>query len=145
MAMFDALADPELVGVGGLPRLAGVHHVRLPVSNVLVSVDWYVRVLGLQCLLVEEDEDSVSGAVLFQPGIVIGLHRDPQRAAALRGFVVVALAVNDLAAWVEYLDRSGVLHGAPEVCHPGRGLEVPDPDGILVELHSIDQPSADEA
>jgi catechol 2,3-dioxygenase-like lactoylglutathione lyase family enzyme len=123
-----------------------MHHVRVPVSNVPASLDWYVDALGLQCLLLEEEEDGISGAVVGQPGrVIIGLHHDPRRARALSGFVVVALCVTDLQAWMDYLDRRGIAHGELQPCHLGQGVELADPDGILIELHSVEQPSADEA
>jgi hypothetical protein len=103
-------------------------------------------VLGLEPLLVEENEDGVTGVVLHLPvGIVLGLHLDRHRAEALRGFAVAAFSVPDLSAWVEYLDRRGVHHSEPEDCHLGHAMHLTDPDGLVVELHSREQPSADEA
>ncbi len=129
-----------------VPQIVGLHHVRLPVSNVLVSRDWYLDVLGFECVLVEEEEDRVTGVVLEHPsGVVIGLHEQPDRASALRGFVVVGLAVSDATEWVEYLDRCNVVHGQLDDRHLGQCLRVADPDGMLIELHTLDQPSADEA
>jgi catechol 2,3-dioxygenase-like lactoylglutathione lyase family enzyme len=134
------------VAAAPAPAFEGVHHVRLPVSNVPASLDWYVDVLGLECLLLEEEEDAISGAVVGQPGrVMIGLHCDPQRARALNGFVVVALSVTDLEPWIDHLDGRGIAHGELRPCHLGQGVELADPDGILIELHSVEQPSADEA
>jgi len=128
------------------PGLVGWHHVRIPVSDVLVSRDWYVDVLGFQPMLIIEEEDRVAGVILEHPsGVVMGLHDDPRRAAPLRGFMVVALSVSDVGEWLDHLDRRGVPHGPLEDHHLGRGCRVPDPDGILVQLQTLDQPSADEA
>ena len=46
------------------PPLRGIHHVRLPVSDVTASTSWYAEVLGLPTLLLEEEESEVVGAVL---------------------------------------------------------------------------------
>jgi catechol 2,3-dioxygenase-like lactoylglutathione lyase family enzyme len=128
------------------PGVVGVHHVRLPVSDVLVSRDWYIDALGFQPLLAEEDESGVIGIVLHQPsGVVIGLHRDAVRAAALRGFVAVAFGVADLGAWVRFLESRGLLHAPPVDTHLGHCVRLQDPDGIIVELHTNRQPSAADA
>jgi catechol 2,3-dioxygenase-like lactoylglutathione lyase family enzyme len=121
------------------------HHARLPVSDVQVSSDWYTEHLGFNCRLVLEEEDRVVGVALDLPcGVVIGLHQDSRRAAALCGFVVVALSVPNLSEWVAHLDGQGVGHGGLIDTHLGRCVRVADPDGILVELHPPEQPSADE-
>jgi catechol 2,3-dioxygenase-like lactoylglutathione lyase family enzyme len=128
------------------PEIVGLHHVRLPVSDVLASRDWYVDVFGFESILVEEDEDRITGLVLEHPsGVVLGVHADRARAAALRGFVVVAFGVRDLSWWVDYLDRRGITHGRAGQQHLGRSVQVADPDGICVALASLDQPSAGEA
>jgi len=128
------------------PAIVNVHHVRLPVSDVLASRDWYIETLGFRPLLVEEDESGVIGIALRHPcGVVIGLHRDAGRAAALRGFVAVAFGVTDLAAWVEFLRSRTLSHAPPAATHLGHSLRLTDPDGIIVELHTNNQPSAADA
>jgi catechol 2,3-dioxygenase-like lactoylglutathione lyase family enzyme len=127
------------------PELVGLHHIRLSVSNVLASRDWYAEVLGLSPILVEEQEETVDGAVLEHPsGVVIGLHHDPDGAAALRDHALIGLAVLDLAAWRDHLDQLHVAHGPIVDAHVGRCLSLRDPDGILLELHTLAQPSVDE-
>jgi catechol 2,3-dioxygenase-like lactoylglutathione lyase family enzyme len=128
------------------PGIVGVHHVRLPVSDVLVSRDWYIDVLGFQSLLIEEDESGVVGIALHQPsGVVLGLHRDATRAAALRGFVAVAFGVADLGAWLTFLRQRHLVHAPPVDTHLGHSVRLEDPDGIIVELHTQSQPSAADA
>jgi len=128
------------------PAIVNVHHVRLPVSDVLVSRDWYIDTLGFQPLLVEEDESGVIGIAIQHPcGVVIGLHRDAARASALRGFVAVAFGVTDLGAWVKFLRSRKVSYAPPTDTHLGHSLRLADPDGIVVELHTNRQPSAADA
>ena len=127
----------------------GLHHVRLPVSDVLRSRDWYIDVLGFEPRLSVEDEDHVVGAVVsHRSGLAIGLHYEPERARALSGFCSVALsvgAIDDLNRWCERLDTLGISHSAPAEGHLGWFVEIPDPDGLVIELHTTGQPSADEA
>ena len=44
-----------------------------------------------------------------------------------------------------YLDALGVSHSAPADGHLGWYVEVPDPDGLIIQLHTIGHPTADEA
>jgi catechol 2,3-dioxygenase-like lactoylglutathione lyase family enzyme len=144
---------PELAATAGPlqaatqpPAIVGFHHVRLPVTDVLTSRDWYIDTLGFQPMLVEENESGVVGTALQHPGgVVLGLHRDPARATALRGFVAVAFAVADLGAWVVFLRSRNLMQGEPIDTHLGRCVRSEDPDGILVELHTVTQPSAADA
>ena len=129
--------------------VCGLHHVRVPVSDVLASRDWYMEVLGFEPMLDYEEEDRVVGVALEHPaGLTLGLHLAPGRVGALKGFAVVALAVpgrDDLEQWAARLDALGVEHSGLEAGHLGWSLDVPDPDGILVQLHTAGEPTADDA
>jgi catechol 2,3-dioxygenase-like lactoylglutathione lyase family enzyme len=128
------------------PPIVGLHHLRIPVSDVLVCRDWYIGTLGFRPVLVEEDEDSVTGAVIEHPsGVIIGLHRAPELARSLRGFAVMGLAVDSVDEWASHLEALAVPYHAFEDSHLGRCLAVEDPDGVVIELHTPDQPSVDEA
>lgn len=130
------------------PVLTGLHHVRLPVSDVLASRDWYVEVLGFETRLDEEEETGVVGAVLaHDSGLVLGLHLDKERAASLAGFVPLALTVASaasLGSWVAWCDHVGAAHGEITIGEVGVFVDLFDPDGILIRLHTAEQPSVDE-
>jgi hypothetical protein len=127
----------------------GLHHIRIPVSDAWVSRDWYMLVLRLKPLLHLEEEDGVVGVVLRHPrGFVIGLHRDPPRALALRGFAVLGLTIAsrpELTRWAGVLDELDVAHHPIEEGHLGWYFDVPDPDGILVRFHTGTGPDAEDA
>lgn len=131
-----------------LPAL-GLHHVRLPVSDVAATCAWYVEVLGFAELLIEEEESRIVGAVLVSPtGVSVGLHLDPARAAALSGFAPVAWSVTDdaaIGAWTHRCDRLGVPHGPITRSETGTFVDVDDPDGIVVRLRTAERPSTDTA
>jgi hypothetical protein len=63
----------------------------------------------------------------------------------LQEFAVIGLVVTDLQSWPAHLDGLGVGHSGIIDGHLGRCLRVWDPDGVVVELHTPTQPSADEA
>jgi catechol 2,3-dioxygenase-like lactoylglutathione lyase family enzyme len=152
-------ATLDVTAVCGVPSLAdmnetaveffGLHHVRLPVSDVMRSRDWYIDVLGFEPRLVLEDEDHVVGVVVgHDSGLILGLHYEPERARALRDFCPLALnvgTVDDLNRCCTRLDAPGISHSAPMDGHLGRYVEVADPDGLIILLHTASQPSADEA
>jgi catechol 2,3-dioxygenase-like lactoylglutathione lyase family enzyme len=141
----DPARTTESVGPASTPTLLGFHHVRLPCSDVFRSRDWYTRVLGLEPLLVFEDEDQVTGLVLtHEHGLVIGVHLDPERVVAFRGFPVLGLSVDDVVAWCSYLDELGVEHSEIMDGHLGSCVQLADPDGLVIELQTVDQPSAYE-
>lgn len=130
------------------PRLA-LHHIRLPVTDPWASRDWYIRVFGCVPVLDLEEENEVVGVVLrHDSGFTLGLHLDHTRARALREFAVLGLSVRDageLAEWIRRLDHLAVNHGAPTEGHLGTYVDVPDPDGIVVRLHTGSAPNAEEA
>jgi catechol 2,3-dioxygenase-like lactoylglutathione lyase family enzyme len=131
------------------PAVVGLHHVRLPVSDVMRSRDRYTDVFGFEPLLSVEEEDHVVGVVVsHRNGLTLGLHYAPPLAYALDGFSPVGLsvgAVDGLTRWCTRLDALGVSHSAPAEGHLGWYVEVPDPDGLIIELHTTGQPTADEA
>jgi catechol 2,3-dioxygenase-like lactoylglutathione lyase family enzyme len=136
--------------VGSEPAfVTGLHHVRIPVRDAWRSRDWYVDVLGCTALMDLEVENGVVGVVLRHPcGSVIGLHNDPDRAAALSDFAVLGFSVVDRGALEQLgreLLRRGVHHHGVREGHLGWYLDVPDPDGILVRFHTGGSPDAEEA
>jgi catechol 2,3-dioxygenase-like lactoylglutathione lyase family enzyme len=127
----------------------GLHHVRLPVSDLMRSRDWYIDVFGFVPRLTLEAEDEIIGVVLgHRSGLILGLHREPERARTLRGFCPTGLNVgstDDLDQWCARLDTLQISHSEPAEAHLGWCAQVFDPDGLVIELHTASQPSADEA
>jgi catechol 2,3-dioxygenase-like lactoylglutathione lyase family enzyme len=134
---------------GGVPcpSLRGIHHVRLPVSDVTASTNWYAEVLGLPTLLLEEEENEVVGAVLsVGDGPGVGLHRDPLRAVALAGFCAVAITVatsETLSEWNAWLDLIEAVHTGIIDGPVGRYIDVSDPDGLIIQLHTPERPNVE--
>lgn len=122
--------------------VTGLHHVKLPVSDVERSAEWYGRAFDFSRAWEVREEGELHGAALRHPDgeLQLALRRDPERAAVLAGFDTLCLAVgtrHDLDMVLSRLDERGVDHGTP---FPGRGgdaVDVPDPDGHLIRLHTL--------
>lgn len=121
--------------------VAGVHHLKVPVSDVARSRGWYVETLGFEPDL-EFVEDGVLRGVALTHGAAslrLALRHDPVRAAALAGFDLVALAVGtraDLAAVLDKARAAGAGPGAVVEGREGWACDLTDPDGIVVRLYT---------
>ena len=131
-------------------QICGFHHVSLPASDLDRSSDWYQRVFGFDCVLIEEDEDRVIMVMLEHPeGMVLCLHQgsDPDPAwhelasAAVLSFRVADRA--DLELWDKRLAELAVEHSSPRQAHLGWALDVTDPSGLRIQLHTNEVISAD--
>jgi catechol 2,3-dioxygenase-like lactoylglutathione lyase family enzyme len=125
--------------------LQGFHHVKLPVSDLPRSRDWYEQILGLVTEIEFVEEGRLMGVALRSPdgSVRLALRQDPARAAALSGFDAVALAVADraeLQAWERRLTDLAQPHNGMATGHTGwvvTGLA--DPDGLEVRLYTLEE------
>lgn len=125
-----------------MTSLAGIHHVKLPVSDAAASRDWYQRTLGLELDIEFVEDGRLVGVALRDPGgtLCIALRADPERVAAMDGFDPVALGVStreEIEHWRDRLDRLGEAHGGIVRGHQGWALiGLHDPDGIEIRLYT---------
>lgn len=126
-----------------MSELSGFHHVKVPVTEVTRSRDWYLRVLGLQVVMEFVEDDVLRGVALADPAgsATIALRHDPARAAALSGFDAMALGVPTRAGieeWRARLDDLDEPHGGVVTGHRGGSVLVGlhDPDGIEIRLYA---------
>jgi len=126
-----------------MPDLAPIHHVKIPVSDVRTSTQWYCRVLGLEVAITFTEDDELRGVALKAPDgtTQIALRHDPERAAALSGFDLVALGVptrDGIQAWADQLAAIDQKHGGIRTGHRGGAVLVGlhDPDGIELRLYA---------
>ena len=126
-----------------MPPLSQIHHVKLPVSDLPASRDWYRRILGFEVEIEFAEDGELRGLAMTDRDhtLRLALRLDPTRAAALSGFDPVALAVptrEDVQAWAEYLDTAGQQHGGVVTGHNGGSVLVGlhDPDGIEIRLYA---------
>ena len=126
-----------------MSTLSGFHHVKLPVTDVVRSGDWYRRVLGFELDLEFVEDGVLMGLALRDPGgtVRLAVRHDPTRAAALAGFDPIALGVPNrgaIEAWKQRLDDLGQPHGGIVTGHQGWAIVgLHDPDGIEVRLYTL--------
>ncbi len=121
--------------------VVGFHHVKIPVTDVQRSRDWYSQVFGF-VQEIEFAEDGVLADVAHrhpETALRLALRGDPQRSRVMAGFDLAALAVSTLADLQTMAARAaslGARHGPITKGHRGWACDIPDPDGILVRLYT---------
>jgi len=126
-----------------MPELAGIHHVKLPVTDLDRSRDWYGRVLGFKVTYEFPDADGVVRGVAGEvPGLgdsMLCLRVNSPAAQGCQGFDPVSFAVRDrvgVEAWAAHLDTLGVPHSPVIEASIGWLLVFNDPDGLDLHLYS---------
>jgi catechol 2,3-dioxygenase-like lactoylglutathione lyase family enzyme len=126
-----------------MPDLSGIHHVKLPVADLVRSREWYTSVLGLQVEIEFVEDGELMGLALRGAAgrLRLALRHDPVRASALSGLDALALEVpkrEDVDAWRDRLDDLGQAHGGVVTGHKGGSVLVGlhDPDGIEIRLYA---------
>lgn len=125
-------------------RFHGLHHVKLPVSDLAASLDWYRRALCAEPLPEAEHrkpDGELFAHMLRLPGtdVLLELRLAPETAGKMRGYDPLTLAVADeteLRTWVEHLDRVGVRHSPVLRSLIGHLVVVPDPDEVMIRIHT---------
>ena len=130
----------------------GVFGVKLPVSDLARSRQWYERVFGFTVALEFPDHEGVvRGVAGSLPGLgdtSISLRENRPVAAALAGYDILHLSVasrDELENWAAKLDRLTVEHSAIMDATSHWLLSVVDPDRLEVRLHSRESHSLDDA
>ena len=125
------------------PALAGVHHLKLPVSDLARSRTWYRSRLGYEVAMEFVEQGKLMGYGLAHPngGPMLGLRLNPERAQAAAGFDYFAIgvpgkeAIDHLAARLSALgERHAGVHWATI------GWILPalhDPDGHEVRFYTL--------
>ncbi|GAA5132600.1 VOC family protein [Pseudonocardia adelaidensis] len=125
----------------GVPTLAGIHHLKLPVRDLRCSARWYGEVLGYRVTVEFVEQGELKGLGMEHPdgGPPLALRLDPELAAAAAGFDYFAYGVPDrpgIEALAARLDELGLPHGG--VHRASEGWILPmlhDPDGHEVRFY----------
>jgi catechol 2,3-dioxygenase-like lactoylglutathione lyase family enzyme len=128
-----------------VPVLAGVHHIKLPVTDLARSREWYRSRLGYQVQIEFVEQGRLMGYVLAHPngGPVLGLRLSPERARAAAGFDYFAIGVPDQDAIVQLAARLSALgeqHAGVHMATIGWILPgLHDPDGHQVRFYTLEE------
>jgi catechol 2,3-dioxygenase-like lactoylglutathione lyase family enzyme len=130
-------------GMSEVPRLDGIHHLKLPVADLQRSLAWYQDRLGYVVMQEFVEDGVLMGIAMTHPngGPDLAIRLDPERARAAAGFDYFAIGVPGLEA-IEALaarlsqrdDRHAGVHRTPVGwVLPG----VHDPDGHEVRFYTV--------
>jgi catechol 2,3-dioxygenase-like lactoylglutathione lyase family enzyme len=126
------------------PALAGIHHLKLPVTDLARSLEWYRSRLGYDVQVEFVEQGTLMGYALSHPagGPNLALRLDPERARAAAGFDYFAIGVPDKAAidqLARQLDELGQPHAGVHLASLGWILpEVLDPDGHALRFYTME-------
>jgi len=124
------------------PALAGIHHLKLPVTDLARSAEWYRSRLGYRVLIEFVEQGKLMGYSLEHPrgGPPLGLRLDPARARAAAGFDYFAIGVPDKEAIDQLAARLSALgeqHAGVHWASIGWILpDLHDPDGHEVRFYT---------
>ncbi|MDL5156213.1 VOC family protein [Actinomycetospora termitidis] len=129
------------------PPLRDIHHVKLPVTDLTRSIDFYTAVFDAHRLTEADhldDDGRLYAVILRVPGLspLVELRLDPEQAAAHAGFDPLTLAVDDRAAleqWAAHLDHLGVEHSDQITAIQAWLVVFADPDGTRLRLYTLEQ------
>jgi catechol 2,3-dioxygenase-like lactoylglutathione lyase family enzyme len=136
-------SDCKEIAMTDAPRLAGVHHLKLPVRDLDCSRQWYESRLGYRLAAEFVEAGVLMGLVLEHPngGPGLALRLDPDRAAAAAGFDYFAIGVPDREAIEDLarrLSQLGEEHAGVHWATIGWILPMlHDPDGHEVRFYTI--------
>lgn len=126
------------------PRLDGIHHIKIPVTDLARSRTWYESRLGYAPGVEFVEGGTLMGLGLQHPngGPALALRLDPERSAGLGDFDFFAIGVPgrpELEALAARLTALGEDHAGVHVASIGWILpELHDPDGHEVRFYTTE-------
>ncbi len=131
------------IDTASVPRLAGVHHLKLPVSDLDRSQRWYESRLGYTVVQQFVEEGVLRGVVMEHPagGPSFALRLDPARARAAAGFDYFSIGVPDkdtIELIAQRLTTQGEHHAGVHFASVGWILPMlHDPDGHEIRFYTV--------
>jgi catechol 2,3-dioxygenase-like lactoylglutathione lyase family enzyme len=127
------------------PALTGVHHLKVPVSDLDASLAWFETALGARRVPAQDHRDREGrryAVIVMLPGMPttpVELRLAPAAARATAGYDPVTFGVADhagLEAWAAHLDAVGVEHSPVIDGYIGQLLALRTPDGLAVRFYT---------
>lgn len=125
-----------------MAKLRGIRGVKIPVTDLGASTEWYGQVFGFEVDLEFEDADGVVrgvGGFVGNGAAGLCLRLNPEKAQAIAGFDPVIWAVEtraDLSEWIAHLDELKIPHSPEIEASFGWLLVFNDPDGLEIHLYT---------
>ncbi|MGI8334865.1 VOC family protein [Actinomadura scrupuli] len=128
--------------------VTGVRHLKVWVSDLASSREWYERVFGLERVISFEDADGVVRGMAFRvphAPFELALRENPELAKALYDTDPFALATTreGLNGWAAHLDELGIWHSPIVQASRGYAMGFRDPDGMQIRLYADDDAVAE--
>lgn len=126
--------------------LAGIHHLKIPVTNLQASLKWYEEILGAERCPEYDHFDrhgKLFAYIVTIPGIdtYVELRLAPKVAERIRGFDPTVLSVatlQDLELWEQHLSQHGVPNSSILRGIVGWLLVCHDPDGLAIRFYTLE-------
>ncbi len=138
-----ALLQSDCKDTSDDPSLAGIHHLKLPVSDLARSRAWYESRLGYVLAVEFVEGGTLTGIAMRHPdgGPELAFRLNPSRALASAGFDYFTIGVPDKEAierLADHLTELGERHAGVHFASIGWILpELHDPDGHEVRFYTI--------
>jgi catechol 2,3-dioxygenase-like lactoylglutathione lyase family enzyme len=115
-------------------KISGLHHVTVEVKNLEEAVGFYVGLLGLDELETPENiKEAGVRWVGFPDGSALHLIENSESKAPLLAHM--ALRVEDVISWKEYLESRGVDIKSPKLnVYNAERFFINDPSGNRIEI-----------
>jgi catechol 2,3-dioxygenase-like lactoylglutathione lyase family enzyme len=138
-----------MAGGRDVGTILGLHHIKIPVSDLRACREWYEQVFELEVLTeFRDDEDGIVRGVVYRSkgDLVLSLRENPSAAKGLAGFDPFAIMLrsrDDIDFWADRLDVLGVDHSPIIEAAIGNILMFDDPDGLQLRFYTLDAGGAD--
>ena len=131
----------------GSPKLSGIHHLKMPVSDIDEVAQWFEKTLNAKRIsrFDHKNEKGVLYAAMMElPGLdqPIELRHAPGAARSVAGYDPVSYQADtkeDLDAWIKQLDSAGWPHSPVITGYIGHVLEFKTPDGLEIRIYTKPQ------
>jgi catechol 2,3-dioxygenase-like lactoylglutathione lyase family enzyme len=127
------------------PPLLGVHHLKLPVSDLAISLAFYEKAFDAKRIPAADHRREADGSlyayILDVPGLgtMLELRLNPERAIAHARFDPITLTVANRATlreWDDHLTTAGILHSPIITAIQAWLVVVEDPDANRLRLYT---------